>query len=156
MAAKKKAAKAGAAAVAAKNSPYVQRLIEDEDLRESIVSAYEAARNAYARLDNGKSPAKQIFDDKKLQKDLKEAAENFRDAAVTLREAPKRKRKGGFGRILLLGLIGGGAALAASEGLRKKVLDALFGAEEEFEYTATTAPSTATPPSTGATAGTTT
>jgi hypothetical protein len=32
-----------------------------------------------------------------------------------------------------------------SEDLRKKVLDALFGAEEEFEYSATTAPSTATP-----------
>ena len=28
--------------------------------------------------------------------------------------------------------------LAVSEGLRKKVLDALFGAEEEFEYTSTT------------------
>ena len=31
-----------------------------------------------------------------------------------------------------------GVALAVSEGLRKKVLDALFGAEEEFEYTSTT------------------
>ena len=72
MAAKKKAAKAGAAAVAAKNSPYVQRVIEDEDLRESIWEAYESARNAYARLNNGKSPAKQIFDDKKLQKELQQ------------------------------------------------------------------------------------
>src|SRR3712207_8610769 len=34
--------------------------------------------------------------------------------------------------------VGAGAALALSEGLRKKVLDALFGAEEEFEYTSTT------------------
>ena len=32
------------------------------------------------------------------------------------------------------GLVGGGA-LAASQGLRTKVLDVLFGAEEEFEYT---------------------
>jgi hypothetical protein len=31
-------------------------------------------------------------------------------------------------------------ALAFSEGLRKKALDALFGAEEEFEYTSTTSP----------------
>ena len=31
--------------------------------------------------------------------------------------------------------------MAASEGLRNKVLDALFGAEEEFDYTSsTTAP----------------
>jgi hypothetical protein len=36
--------------------------------------------------------------------------------------------------------VGGIVALVASEGLRKKVLDALFGAEEEFEYTASTTP----------------
>ena len=30
--------------------------------------------------------------------------------------------------------------MALSEGLRRKVLDALFGAEEEFEYTASTTP----------------
>ena len=34
-------------------------------------------------------------------------------------------------------------ALAVSEDLRKKVLDALFGAEEEFEYTSTTSPAPA-------------
>jgi hypothetical protein len=38
--------------------------------------------------------------------------------------------------------IGGGLALAGSEKLRSKVLDTLFGAEEEFEYTP---PATATP-----------
>jgi hypothetical protein len=72
---------------------------------------------------------------------------------VALREAPKKQRKGGFGRILLLGVVGGGLALALSEGLRKKVLDALFGAEEEFEYTSTT---TSAPASPSQTAGTTT
>jgi len=41
-------------------------------------------------------------------------------------------------------LVGAGLALALSEGLRKKVLDALFGAEEEFEYTSTTTPAPAT------------
>jgi hypothetical protein len=150
--AKKKAAKAQKAAVAARYNPYVQRLIDDEDLRQTMVQAYESSRDAFARLNNGKSPSKQIFDDKKLQKNLKEAAESFRDAAVTLREAPKKQRKGGFGRLLLLGLVGGGLALALSEGLRKKVLDALFGAEEEFEYTSSTtaSPSPQTP------AGTTT
>jgi hypothetical protein len=39
-----------------------------------------------------------------------------------------------------------GLALALSEDLRKKVLDALFGAEEEFEYTSTTTPSSAQAP----------
>jgi hypothetical protein len=150
MAAKKKAAKAQRAALKARYNPYVQQVIDDEDLRDNLVAAYEAARAAYDRLSNGKSPTKQIFDDKKLQKDIKEASESIRDAAVTLRNAPKKQRSGGgFGRVLLLGIVGAGLALALSEGLRKKVLDALFGAEEEFEYTSTTssAPSTQATPS---------
>ncbi len=136
--AKKKAAKAQKAAVKARYNPYVQRVVDDEDLRSDIVQAYESGRAAFGRLSNGKSPSKALFDDKKLQKDLKQAAESLRDATVALREAPKKQRSGGFGRLLLLGLVGGGLALALSEGLRKKVLDALFGAEEEFEYTSTT------------------
>jgi hypothetical protein len=144
MAAKKKAAKAGATAVAVKNSPYVKRVVEDEDLRQNLWQAYESARDAASRLSNGKSPSKAIFDDKKLQKDLRNAAESFRDASVALREAPKRKR-GGFGKLLVLGIVGGAVALGVSEGLRKKVLDALFGAEEEFEYTST-ATTPPTPP----------
>ncbi len=41
----------------------------------------------------------------------------------------------------MLLIVGGIAALVLSEDLRKKVLDTLFGAEEEFEYTSTTTPS---------------
>jgi hypothetical protein len=150
--AKKKAAKAQKAAVKARYNPYVQRLIDDEDLRQNIVQAYESSRDAFVRLNNGKSPSKQIFDDKKLQKNVKEAAENLRDATVALREAPKKQKKGGgFGRLLLLGIVGGGLALALSEGLRKKVLDALFGAEEEFEYTSTTTASPSSPSPAGTT-----
>src|ERR687897_1609719 len=153
MGAKKKAAKAGAAAYAVRKSPYIQRIADDEELRQNLWSAYESARNAVGRLQNGKHPTKQIFDDKKLQKDLKQAAESFRDAAVALREAPKKQKSGGgLGKLLLVGIVGTGLALALSEGLRKKVLDALFGAEEEFEYTSTTS----APQSPAATAGSTT
>jgi hypothetical protein len=155
MAAKKKVAKAGSkagkAAQAARYNPYVQRLIDDDDLRSNLVEAYESTKAAYSRLSNGKSATSQIFDDKKLQKELKNAAESLRDASVALREAPKKQRSGGFGRILVLALVGGIAALALSEGLRKKVLDTLFGAEEEFEYTSST---TASAPAAGTPAGT--
>ena len=155
MAAKSKAAKAGAAAVAVKRSPYVQRLAEDEELRQNLLQAYESARGAVGRLQNGKSPAKQIFDDKKLQRDIRTAAESFRDASVSLREAPKRKRRGlGLGRLLLLLVVAAAVALGVSEDLRKKVLDALFGAEEEFEYTSNTSPPPT--PSSSETAGSTT
>ena len=148
--AKKKARKAQKAALKARYNPYVQRVLEDEDLRDNIVQAYESARNAYGRLSNGKSPTTQIFDDKKLQKEMKKAAESFKDASVALREAPK-KRKGGIGKFLFLGVASAGVALAVSEPLRKKVLDALFGKEEEFEYTSTTTASTPASPTAGTT-----
>jgi hypothetical protein len=146
--ANKKVAKAGKAADSVRSNPYVQRLIEDEDLRKNIAQAYESARDAYGRLQNGKNPTTQIFEDKKLQKHVKQAAGNLRDVSVSLREAPKKQKKGfGLGRLLLVGVVGTGVALAVSEGLRKKVLDTLFGAEEEFEYTSTTsAPSPAGTP----------
>src|SRR5215216_6245094 len=133
MAAKKKAAKAGAGAYAAgkavRSNEYVQRLVEDQELRENLRSAFVSAKKAYGRV-NGKGPAKAL-DDKKVQRELK-------DAAASLRGQKKRKRR--KGRLLFVGLVGAGLALALSEGLRKKVLDALFGAEEEFEYTSTTSP----------------
>ena len=144
---KKQAAKAGAGAVAAgkavKDNPYVQRIVEDEELRDNVRTAFESARKAYTRMSNGKGPAKALFDDKKTQRQLKEAASSLKDAADALRGSRKRKRRRG-GKLLLL-LVGVGLALALSEDLRKKVLDALFGAEEEFEYTSTTTPSSAQP-----------
>src|SRR5213080_1868138 len=138
MAAKKKAASVGAGAYAAgkaaKDNAYVQRLIEDEQLRENLLTAYESARNAYGRMANGKGPSAAL-NDKKTQKQLREAATSLKDAADALREAKKPKRRG---RGLLFLIVGVGLAFALSEGLRKKALDTLFGAEEEFEYTSPT------------------
>jgi hypothetical protein len=121
----------------ARENPYVQRLIEDEELRDSLRDAFEAAKGAYGRATgNGKGVAKAVTSDKKVQKDLKAAAESIREASERLR-APKKK-KSRLGRIVLLALVGAALALIFSEDARKTVLDALFGAEEEFEYTSTT------------------
>lgn len=134
---KTKAARAGDIYETARENPYVQRLVEDEELRESLKDAFEAAKGAYGRATgNGKGAVKAVTSDKKVQKELRKAAENLQEASERLRE-PK-KRKGGFGRLLLIAFIGAVIALAVSEGARKAVLDALFGAEEEFEYTSTT------------------
>jgi hypothetical protein len=121
----------------ARENPYVQRLIEDEELRDSLKNAFEAARGAYGRAtSNGHGTVKAVTSDKKVQRDLRSAAESLRDASEQLR-AP-RKRKSKLGRLVLLALVGAGLALIFSEDARKTVLDALFGAEEEFEYTSTT------------------
>jgi hypothetical protein len=123
----------------ARDNRYVQRLIEDEELRGNLHDAYDAARNAYGRITgNGKGPVKAVTSDKKVQKDLRTAADSLREASEQLR-APK-KRKSRLGRVLLLGAVAGGVTLALSENARKAVMDTLFGAEEEFEYTSTTTP----------------
>jgi hypothetical protein len=122
----------------ARENPYVQRLIEDEELRDNLRDAFEAARGAYGRATgNGKGTVKAVTTDKKVQKDLRTAAESLREASEQLK-APKKRKKSRLGRLILLALIGGAIALVVSEDARKTVLDALFGAEEEFEYTSTT------------------
>jgi hypothetical protein len=150
--AKKKAVKAGAGAYAAgkavRSNQYVQRFMEDEELRENVRSAFVSAKKAYGRI-NGKGPVKAL-DDKKVQRELKDAAGSLKDAADSLRHGKKRKRR--KGRLVMVALVGAGLALALSEDLRKKALDALFGAEEEFEYTASTTPDSS--PSTSEPVGT--
>jgi hypothetical protein len=138
--AKSKPQQAKAAAEGAWGNPYVQRFIQDEELRANVRDALENARSAYARLNNGKSTSKVLMEDKRFQKDVKNAAESFKEAGTALRDGPKRKRRGGLGKLLLLAIIGGGLAIALSEDVRNKVLDLLFGKEEEFDYTSTTTP----------------
>ncbi len=131
-----------------KTQPYIQRLIEDAELRENIRVAVDSGRSAYGRATSGKS-ATDLLADKKLQKDLNQAVAAAREASNALSGSSKKRGGGlGLGRVLLLAGVGAGVALAASEGLRSKVLDTLFGAEEEFEYSppaGTTPPTPAAP-----------
>jgi len=152
MAAKDNIGKASAAARAAQQNQYVKRLLEDEELRANLLAAYTAARSAYGRVGNGKPATKAVFEDRKLQRELLQAAVALREASTALKEPPHRarRRRGGVGRVLLFALVASVLALAFSEGLRSKVLDMLFGAEEEFDYSSTTMPAQAAPSSVGA------
>jgi hypothetical protein len=126
-----------------KATPYIQRIVQDAKLRENVRTAYDSSRSAYARLTNGKAPAKALLEDKRLQRDLQRAVEALREATTALAEPPRRARKRfRFTRKLMIAALGFGLALAGSEKLRTKVLDTVFGKEEEFEYTP---PASATP-----------
>jgi hypothetical protein len=131
---------------AAGNNPYLRRLIEDEDLRDSVRDAVDAARDAYERLSSNGNVIDTAIDDKKVHKDLKSAAENLRDASSRLRGEQKKRH---WGRLIVIAILGAVLALVLSEGLRKSLLDAMFGAEEEFEYTSTTSPASETTPTGG-------
>ena len=137
----KKARRAKNAVGSAADNAYLRRVMEDEDLRDSFKTAVDAARDAYDRLSSNGSPINTAIDDKKVHKDLKLAAENLRDVSDRVRGKTKKRR---WGRIIFVGLAGAALAIALSEDLRKTVLDKVFGAEEEFEYTSTTTP--AAPP----------
>jgi hypothetical protein len=153
MSKKKKAAAAGATAAeavdAVKSNPYLQTITRDSDVHDNVRVAYESARDAYDRLASGKSLSKSVLEDKKLHANLATAAAALRDVGATLADPPskkkKKQKKGGIGRKLLVLVVGAGVAVAVSSDVRNKLLDLAFGAEEEFDYTSTTTPSTPAP-----------
>jgi hypothetical protein len=140
MASSTKAQQAWETGRSAADNEYVRRLLEDEELRDNIRTAFESAKKAYGRVSNGKGPAKALMDDKKVHKDLRNAAESLREASDQLRG---KRESHAFRNFVMLAIVGSVLALVLSEDLRKAVLDRLFGAEEEFEYTSTTTPAPA-------------
>jgi len=146
MSAKGRFSRAEEAARAARSNQYLQRLVEDEQLRSNLMSAYGSARSAYGRMSNGKPAGRALLEDRKLQRELSDAVASLRDVTSSLREPPRRRRRRrGFVRLLAVLAVGGLLAMVLSEGLRSKVLDMMFGAEEEFDYSSTTAPSAPAP-----------
>jgi hypothetical protein len=123
-----------------KDNPYIHRVIEDDALRDNVYNVIESSKGAYERLASNGAPHKAVLEDSKLHGHVESAAASIRDIALALNDVDAKhkqafKKKKRRGRKLLLLLIGAGVALALSESLRNKLLDALFGKEEEFQYT---------------------
>jgi hypothetical protein len=134
---------------------FVRRLVEDEGLREDLGRAIESSRRVYDRVSGAKKPAK-LLEDKKLQEDAIDAFDAIRSVTISLtgvgkslpspKALAKRRKRGGFRRLVVLAGLGGAVAVAASDDLRSKVLDALFGSEEEFQYSPPPPPTTTDTP----------
>src|SRR5258706_5058725 len=89
---------------AARENPYVQRLIEDDELRDNLRDAFDSARGAYTRATgSGKGAAKAVTSDKKVQNDLRKASESLREASERLKAPQKRKSR--LGRLILFALV---------------------------------------------------
>jgi len=135
--ASERAATAASAAQDLLGNPYIRRVVEDPEIRDNARVAYSAAREAIDRISNSDNPASAILDDRKVQRSIKRAGEAAMETRALIIE-PRRSHH----LVRNLVILGAGAVLAValSEGLRNKVLDMLFGAEEEFDYVPTTAP----------------
>lgn len=121
----------------AKTNPFIQQLANDAKLRKNVRTAVASSKRAYGRLSNGKVPARALLEDKKLHAEIGRALTAARDATITISKTQRKRARKGLtaGRVLVLSGVGTGVAMAASGKLRSKVLDMLFGAEEEFQYT---------------------
>ncbi len=134
---------AGKAAVdaveSARSHPLVQRVINDDQLHEDVRQAVDSAKALFEQLQSNASAGVKLTNDK-LYDELQQLAVSLRDAGTALSDPKAAQKSGlGVGRVVGLGVAGGIAALALSENLRGKALDALFGAEEEFQYTPSSA-----------------
>jgi hypothetical protein len=115
--------------------PFVERALRDEKLRDDVQSAFATARKVYDELTGAKDVQKaatKMAGDKKLQRELREAVEDLRNAAERLQgKAPKAKKRG---RKLLLLVLGLGALFNPVTGpeTRRKLKELVTGGGDEF------------------------
>jgi hypothetical protein len=121
----------------AKTNPYIQQVLNDAKLRKNVQTAVASSKKAYGRVSNGKVNPRSLLEDKKLHAELGRALGASRDAAIIVVQVSGRRarRSSKVGRRIVIIVVGSGVVIASSEKLRSKVLDLLFGAEEEFQYT---------------------
>lgn len=126
-----------------------------EDARETQKKISEKAEKKMAKTE-AKAHKQAVKAQKKAAKSSKNASKKAEEVAVAEAtaaaeavtdgiEVKKKKKRHPVRKLLFVATIGVVVALVVSEDARKAALDALFGAEEEFEYTSNvTAPTGST------------
>jgi hypothetical protein len=116
--------------------PYVQRAIQDEELRQSLRSAFATARDVYDELVGNRGVtgiASKVATDQDIQDQLRSAIEDLRSAANRIQGADSHKGRNS-------GLLFVGIALGilfnpiTGPETRRWLKDTIFGADEEFGY----------------------
>ena len=85
--------------------PYVQRAIQDEELRENLRSAFDTARDVYAELIGKRGMtgvATKVASDKEIQDQLRSAIDDLRAAANRIQGNATHKSRNGT--LLLAGI----------------------------------------------------
>src|SRR5512141_2498408 len=116
--------------------PYVQRAIQDEELRENLRSAFATARDVYAELLGNRGMtgvATKVASDKDIQDQLRSAIDDRRNAADRIQGQESRKARNST---LLLAGTALGTLFNPMTGpeTRPWLKDKIFGEDEEFGY----------------------
>jgi hypothetical protein len=133
--------------------PYVQRALKDEELRDNVKSAFEAARDVYNELFAGRGMvpiATRVATDKDIQDNLRSAIDDLRTAADRLRG---KEEHGTRNTMFLLVGIAIGVLFNPVTGppTRKWISDRIFGSSDDFTYQGSGNSASSTSPSTTST-----
>jgi hypothetical protein len=116
--------------------PYVQRAIQDEELRENLRSAYATAREVYDELIGNRGVsgvATKVANDKEIQDQLRSAIQDLRNAANRIQGHDTHK--GRNSSLLLVGIaLGILFNPVTGPETRRWLKDRVFGEDEEFGY----------------------
>jgi hypothetical protein len=117
--------------------PYVDRAIHDEDLRDNLKEAFNAARDVYAELLGGRNltaTATRVATDKDIQDNLKKTIEELRTASDRIQG---KKDHGTRNAMLLMAGITAGILLNPATGpqTRKWLMEKITGeSSDDFGY----------------------
>jgi hypothetical protein len=116
--------------------PYIERAFKDEQVREDVKSAIATARDIYDQLLGGRAfgaAAAKVVSDKDIQKQLRDAIDDLRDAADRVQD--KKSHSARNTTLLLTGItLGLLFNPVTGPGARRWLQSKVFGEGEEFEY----------------------
>ena len=116
--------------------PYVQRALQDVELRENVKSAFDAARDVYNELFAGRGMvpiATRVATDKDIQDNLRSAVDDLRSAADRLRGKEDHGTRNTL--FLFVGIaIGVLFNPVTGPATRRWVSDKIFGSSDDFTY----------------------
>jgi hypothetical protein len=113
--------------------PYVERAINDEKLREEVMSAFSTARELYDELIGDRRPATvaaRVATDTEIREKLRDAIDDLRAAADRLQG--KRERTGRGATLLIAGIAIGILFNPVTGPETRRWLKELIGGSDEF------------------------